>query len=279
MTSLARRRGALAPLIIAALALAALTGIAAAQTAAAPSAKPALEQSASLYFWFYGSSGTLTSGGISAGMNIEPGSAFSDQSNMPLSFGAHYEVRKGKWGGRVNVFYINADYKASATFQQSDQPSFTNFWVDYSVLYRAYAKPAVPKADYLKEKSPMEVDVYAGGRTMTTKINMTPIVGTGSSTSTTETYPIVGAAVVYPLGPKFAAYLDGNAGGFGVSGVNDAWEGSVLVGWKLVVGGMPSALQLGWKAFDYKLSQTVNGAAHAADFTNFGPVIGFNVHF
>ena len=221
---------------------------------------------ASLYGWMSGMSGDTTVKGVDASIDASFGDVLE---NLDLAFMGSVEAQKGKWGLFLEPMYTGLSKDAKAGPADIDV-ELSSWIVDFGGAYQIYST-----ARETLDDQGMFVDVLAGGRFISTAVDL-EVVHVGSvDKSVSWVDPMIGARLWTNFTPKFGAILRGDIGGFGL-GSNFAWNLKAYGVYQFT----PSfGLFAGYRVLDYDYEDGDGSDKFATQLTLNGPVIGVGFLF
>jgi hypothetical protein len=212
---------------------------------------------APFYLWAVTLDGDVGVGPVDQSLEADFGQIWE---NLEAVVTAHFEARKGSWGGIIDFSYMNLTPGDTLPNGVTVGVDLTNSMVELDGFY-SIAKDA------------HTFDIIAGLRwtEQKTDISITPPGVTGGVKADWWD-PIVGARWIWGFTPKWQLTARGDIGGFGV-GSDFTWNASALVvwqPWKHV------ALAAGYRALDQDYEDGEGLDRYKWDATMSGPIAGID---
>jgi hypothetical protein len=221
------------------------------------------------YLWAAGLYGDVTVRGVTA----SPDASFIDileSSDSLFGLQGHVEVRRGRLGGFVDVFYMKLGVDDAGRTQADIE---NRMWlVEFGLQYRVFETTGT------EGRGGIALDAYAGGRYSDMEIDIdtrgTPSVNQGADWID----PIVGGQAIFGLTERFYILLRGDIGGFGV-GSDFAWSALGLLGYRWQGAGLEWAILAGYKALGQDYTSDSGARRFRWDTTMHGPILGLSIRF
>jgi opacity protein-like surface antigen len=195
---------------------------------------------------------------------------------------ALFEARKGKskWSILFNGSYINlnGDFNLKPSAPAKVKVDIEQAIVDLAVSYRLFrGLPMKKQGCYL----PLSLDVWAGGRYVYLKQEISPNLEAGISTKlgTSKDWvePLVGARIQFCLTKKLTFNAHGNVSGFGVGSASDTtWDFTTGFDFRLTE---RTSIKLAYRIYDIDYSNGSGTEEFGLDGKIEGPWLGMTLHF
>lgn len=211
---------------------------------------------APLYVWFVTLDGDVGIGPVTNPVSADFGDLID---KLEFIFTAHVEARKGKWGGIVDISYLDLgesdQLAAGPTVDVSVKNTLLEFDGFYRIMMDAHAFDVIAGLRYTGQE---------------TDISINPGPNGGLDESWWD--PLVGGRWLWGLADGWQFIARGDVGGFGV-GSDFTWNVSGIIIWQPWTN---VSLAAGYRALDQDYEEGEGADRYAWDVIMHGPIAGIN---
>ena len=212
---------------------------------------------APLYGWFGKIDGDVGIGPVEQSLQADFGDIWD---NLEAIFTAHFEARKGCWGGIIDYSYLNLGPGGTLPNGAKVDVDLTTTMVEldgfYSIRRNAHLFDILAGVRYTKQE---------------TDITVTP-PGLSAGVDPDWWDPIIGGRWIWGFAPKWQLTARADIGGFGV-GSDFTWNAAALVIWQPWT---HVSFGAGYRALDQDYEDGEGRDRYKWDATMYGPIAGIN---
>lgn len=226
--------------------------------------------------WLTGVNANVSNGARSHAVNANFIDIADKSRRFPLGFSGRFEAHYDKFAFYIDGNYINVKLKPKFD-RFSEGLNIETGVMDYGLMYRIFGANASEMLSYQGKQRPVQLDVYAGARTIWLGIDTTiagpfGIINRTPTMDKTLTSPVIGARTGYDFTPNWFVLVNANIGGFGAQKVELTSNLVGAVGYRTTAFNMPVSIEAGYNALYYKIDK--NSPSTVNMWMN-GPFLGF----
>ncbi len=201
-----------------------------------------------------------------------------ENSDSLFAFSGRLELGYEKFGVFVDGMYakLGLDNASGPDGKASIDITYEQSILDFGLMYRAGEWE--PTGAAAKNARNTTLDLYAGGRYNSLKLELDPANEASVSSTKDWVDPIIGAKLVLPIAEHWHFALNGDIGGFSVAS-DLTWSLTAIAGYDFPLFGLPASFKFGIRAIDWNYTEGGGSSKFTWDVAEYGVILGFGIQF